>query len=192
MAAGGGNDLVGLLKPPPFKLSKVGDPEQTLQDWKKYVKSFNRFLAVTKADGTHTVDHTNCGGCKAAKNIFLMIGQDALETFWDHVGKVEEDDSFEVALRKVEKGITGQTNQAVSRHKLFTKMDQDEKWFPVWYPTIREQALRCNFEDYNADMATRDAILFQTSDTKLQRDILSKDLDMDATVKAGLALEQVI
>ena len=138
MAAGGGNDWVGLLKPPPFKLSKVGDPEQTLQDWKKYVKSFNRFLAVTKADGTHTVDHTNCGGCKAAKNILLIIGQDALETLWDHVGKVEEDDSFKVALRKVETGITGQTNQAVSRHKLFTKMGQGEKGFAVWYPTIRK------------------------------------------------------
>ena len=37
MVAGGENDLVRLLKPPPFKLSKVGDPGQTLQDWKKYL-----------------------------------------------------------------------------------------------------------------------------------------------------------
>ena len=55
---------------------------------------------------------------------------------------------------------------------------------------VREQALRCNFESYNVDTATRDAILFQTSDAKLQREILSKDLNMDATIKAGLAFEQ--
>ena len=67
-----------MLKPP-FKLSKVGDPGQTVQDWKKYVKQFNRFLAVTKADGTHTEGHVNYGGCKVAKNILLMINQDELD-----------------------------------------------------------------------------------------------------------------
>ena len=64
MTAAGGNDLVGLLKPPPFKMSKVGDPEQTLLDWQKYIKSFKRFLRVSKVAGTHTADHRNCGGCE--------------------------------------------------------------------------------------------------------------------------------
>ena len=59
----------------------------------------------------------------------------------------------------------------------------------MWYPTIREQALSYNF-DYHTDTATRDAILYQTSGTKLQREILSKDLNMDTTIKAGLTLEQ--
>ena len=131
MAAAGGDKLVGLLKPPPFKISKVGDPEQTLLDWQEYIKLFKRFLAVTKVDGTHTAEHRNCQGCEVVKNIFLMIGQEALETLWDHIGKVEDDDSFEVALRKVEMGISSQTNQAVSRHKLFTKMAQGEKGFAV-------------------------------------------------------------
>ena len=82
-----------------------------------------------------------------AKNILLMIGQKFLKMLWSYVGKVVEEDSFEAALRKVEAGITGQTNQAVSRHKLFTKMGQGDKDFAVWFPTIREQALRCNFVD---------------------------------------------
>ena len=37
---------------------------------------------------------------------------------------------------------------------------------------------------------TWDALLFQTSDLKLQREILSKDLNIKAAIKAGLALEQ--
>ena len=190
MAAGGGNELVALLKPPPLKLSKIGDPEQTLLDWKEYVKTFKRFMEVTKIDGDHTEEHVDCVGCKTAKNIILMVGQKELETLWDHVGNVNDGDSFEEALRKIEVGITGQTNQAISRHKLFTRMGQGEKDFAVWYPLIKEQALRCNFTDYNAETAARDAILFQTSNKKLQRDILSKDLDFQATIKAGLALEQ--
>ena len=188
--AAGGNELAALLKPGPFKFTKVGDPEQTLLDWQEYIERFKRFLEITKFDGDHAEEHQNCQGCKTAKNILIMFGQKDMETLWKHVGKVTDEDNFEAALKKIEEGITGQTNQAVSRHKLFTKMNQGDKDFASWFVTIREQAMRCNFENYNADTATRDAILFQTSDTKLQREILSKDLYMDATIKAGLALEQ--
>ena len=38
----------------------------------------------------------------------------------DHVGNVNHGASFDEALRKIEVWITGQTNQAISRHKLFT------------------------------------------------------------------------
>ena len=67
------------------------------------MKQFHRYLIVTKADGTHTGGHVNYGGCKVAKNILLMINQDELETFWDHVGRVEKDDTFEATLRKVKR-----------------------------------------------------------------------------------------
>ena len=56
-----GNNLVGLLKLPPFKSTKIGDPQQTLQDWVKYIKQYRRFLSVTKAAGDHSEGHVNCG-----------------------------------------------------------------------------------------------------------------------------------
>ena len=37
-----------------------------------------------------------------------MIGQDGLESLWDHFGKVQEGDNFEQALTKVEDGIKAQ------------------------------------------------------------------------------------
>ena len=119
MAITGGNELVGLLKPATFKLSKVGDPEQTLLDWQEYIETFKQFLDVTKVDGEHTDDHVDCQGCKTAKTILLMIGQKDLKMLWNHVEDVADRDSLEEALRKVEAGITGQTNRAISRHKLF-------------------------------------------------------------------------
>ena len=64
MAAVGGNELVALLKPPPLKLSKIGDPEQMLLDWQEYIKTFKRFIEVTKVDGNHSEEHVNCVGCK--------------------------------------------------------------------------------------------------------------------------------
>ena len=50
-----------------------------------------------------------------------MVGQKDLKMLWNHVGGVADGDSFEEALKKIEAGITGQTNQAISRHKLFTR-----------------------------------------------------------------------
>ena len=53
-------------------------------------------------------------------------------------------------------------------------MGQGDKDFAVWFPIVREQALRCNFVVFNADIVTRDAILFQTSNAKLQRDSVQR------------------
>ena len=37
---------------------------------------------------------------------------------------------------------------------------------------------------------SRDALLFQTDDSKLQKKIIAEDLDYDSVVKYGLAFEQ--
>ena len=42
---------------------------------------------------------------------------------------------------------------------------------------------------YDAKMATRDAILFQTSNNKLRKRVLAEDCDLAAVIKLGLAME---
>ena len=70
-------------------------------------------------------------------------------------------------------------------------MAQGEEGFIVLYPTIKEQALRCNFKNYNMDMVTQDTILYQTLDLKLQPESLSKDLNIDTKIRAGLASNKI-
>ena len=70
-----GNDLVGLLKHPPFQINKFGDPEQLLQDWTKYGKKFKHFLSVTKDYGRHSEGQVDCGGCSISEIMLLMFGQ---------------------------------------------------------------------------------------------------------------------
>ena len=55
---------------------------------------------------------------------------------------------------------------------------------------MKEQADRISWEDYDAKMAARDAILYQTDDKRLQKKILTEDMSYDDTVKYGLAMEQ--
>ena len=183
-------NLAAVLKPPFFVTKQKGDPEQLLQDWKLYIEGFKDYLLVTKAAGEHSADHTNCAACKASQAMLRMVGGENMKSLMEHVGKVVVGDTFEQVIKKVEDGIMKQTNQSVARHKLFMSMGQEDRSFAEWYPLVKEQAARCDFSNYSKEMATRDALLFQTTNDKLKQKILSEDMDLDKTIKIGLALEQ--
>ena len=87
-------------------------------------------------------------------------------------------------------GIKAQTNQATARFKLFTKMLQGGLPFAEWYPKVKDQANRCIWANYDAKQAARDALLFQTDNSKLQKKVIAEELDYDHVVKYGLAFEQ--
>ena len=107
-----------LLKPAPFKVSKKGDPEQTLQDFLDYIELFAQFLTVTSADTGHTQDHAQCATCVKCKAMLVLIGGKEIDSLFKHVGKVVQGDSYEQALDKVKEGISKQTNQSMARFKL--------------------------------------------------------------------------
>ena len=184
------SQLAALLKPPHFVQTKSGDPDQLLQDWMDYTRTFRQFLKATGEGGQHTEAHADCEGCGKVMNMLRLIGGREMELLLDHVGAVLETDTLDQAFSKVETGIKTQSNQAVARHKLMQTLSQGEKTFASWYPLIKEQAKRCDFTNYDVDAATRDAILFKTSNIKLKQKILAENLNLADTIKYGLALEQ--
>ena len=111
-------EYAALLKPPPFAISKVGDPEQLLQDFTEYVKTFNKFVLATRVGGVHTVDHAACGACTKIKATLELVGGKEMCVLYEHVGVVVEEDTFKAAMTKIEAGIKCQTNQATARFKL--------------------------------------------------------------------------
>ena len=68
-------------------------------------------------------------------------------------------------------------------------MAQGNQPFSVWWSMVKEQAEKCTFDNYTKDKAARDAILFQTSDVKLQKKVLAEDTELEDMVKLGLANE---
>ena len=179
-----------LLKPGPFLIRAAGDPEQTLQDFVKYVARFKKFLLATGVEGEHTAEHADCGACRKAKATLELVGGDEMTRLFEHVGLVVDADTLDQAISKVELGVKRQTNQATARFKLFQQMPQRGDKFAQWFTRVREQADRCNWENYGAKEAARDAILFQTDSKRLQRKIVAEDLSYDEAVKFGLAVEQ--
>ena len=183
-------ELMTLLKPPPLKCKKVGDQEQLLQDFMLYRKTLLEFFQATDAAGQHEHDHINCGACKKAKSIVKLVGGVEMVKLFEHVGKVGDADSYEVAMDKIESGIKSQTNQATSRYKLFREMPQKGMSFSEWWPTVKEQADRCDWRHYDEKQACRDALLYQTDDTSLQKKIIAENLSYEDTIKAGISREQ--
>ena len=57
-------------------------------------------------------------------------------------------------------------------------------------PKIMEQVARCTFEAYDTDKAAGAALLFQTSNVKLQKKILTEDSILEKTIKLGLVYKQ--
>ena len=50
---------------------------------------------------------------------------------YEHVGKVVDEDTYEMALEKIRAGITGQTNDAMMKFKLFTLLGQGNQPFSI-------------------------------------------------------------
>ena len=178
-----------MLKPAQLVLKRKGDPEQLAKDWQEYVKVFQEFLQATEVAGNHANPETPnnpCAVCVKVKNMLRLVGGDEVRTLFDHVGMVGPEDTWDEALQKITNGIKQQTNQAAARFKLMQRMPQGESCFAEWYPRVKEQAERCSWQNYDSNMAARDAILLQTQDKKLQQKILAEDLSYSSTVKYGL------
>ena len=98
-------ELAALLKPAPFVVQETGDPEQLLQDFKDYMKTFKKFLIATKVVGEHTASCKDCGACVQARATLELVGGKEITTLFEHVGGVLEKDTYDEAFKKVEEGI---------------------------------------------------------------------------------------
>ena len=106
------------------------------------------------------------------------------------MGKVTAEMEYDAMVQAIKEAIANQTNQAVVRYKRFTGMAQGDQPFSCWWSKVKEQADKCTFAGYNLEIAARDAIQYQTNNTKLRKRMLAEDLDLVEVIKLGLAYKQ--
>ena len=190
-----------LLSPGQFK-GKDKEPEQLLIDFDQYIKSVNNFFVATAKDGATD---------KVKIAVLQAVGGSDMVDLEEMTGKVILQeipavpagegpgaaaripavpvDTYLQAVAKIRAGIVKQTNQAMSRFKLFQQMAQDARKFDPWAKEVLKQAERCDWSKYGAQEAARDAVLYQTSDTRLRKKILAENLDWEKTYTLGLVQE---
>jgi hypothetical protein len=100
-------------------------------------------------------------------------------------------DTLAQALTKIRTQCGGHVNLTMAMYKLM-HIKQGTKSFTQFKREVEELAVQCQFETnpYTKSRAIKDAIIYGTSDEKLQKEALAKDVDLAALTKAGLGYEQ--
>ena len=88
-------ELAALVSPGPFKAKKK-DPERMLGEFKDYIKAVKDMLVVTGKEGATAA---------VKKAMLRSVGGKDMVSLFDHVGKVEDADTFDQAVTKIEEGI---------------------------------------------------------------------------------------
>ena len=88
--------------------------------------------------------------------------------------------------------LHARTNKVVQRNMLLTGFAQGSKSFERWTQEISEAAKLISYTGYNWEQAAVDAILLQTSNSKLRERALQEEITYDALLKLGIAKEQSV
>ena len=79
--------------------------------------------------GNHTENHLECVVCQKAKASLKLFEGKGITRLFEHIGKVEQGDSYQALVDKVSEGILIQTNQVLAQFRLFNQIPQQKSMF---------------------------------------------------------------
>ena len=163
------------------------NPGGTLELFEKYIERMALIyeLAFRKADGTPYEPSD-----KEKKAMLLFRGGDDMKDLFQHVGGVTDTDTYNQTLKKIQDGLRNRTNSIVQRNLLFANFPQGTKSFERWSKEVSNAAKLIDFRNYDWKQASVDAMLLQTTSTKLRERALQENITYDDLVKLGIAREQ--
>ena len=165
------------------------NPGGTLQLFLKYTERIELMfeLVFRKQDGT-ALTPTD----REKKALLLFKGGDDMKNLFQYVGKVEDTDSYDAAIKKIKSGLMDRTNKVVQRNLLLADFPQGSKSFEKWSQEISNAAKPIDYKDYDWKQAAVGAILLQTSNAKLRERALQESTTYDALMRLGIAKEQSV
>ena len=163
------------------------NPGATLKTFDEYVAQMKLLFSLVfrKADGS-SYSPTD----EEKKALMLLKGGRDMKRLFCHVGQVLNTDTFDVVVKKIKDALSERTNKVVQRNMLLTNFPQGSKSFERWTQEICEAANLIDYENYDWRQAAVDAILLQTSNSKLRERALQDNVTFDGLVKLGIAKEQ--
>ena len=142
-------------------------------------------LVFRKSDGTAYAPTD-----EEMKAMTLLKGGKHMHTMFEHVGDVREADTFQEAVEKIQKKLSDRTNKIVQRNMLLSNFPQGDKSFEKWSQQVSEAAKMIDYNNYDWRQAAVDAMILQTSSSKLREKALQENISYDGLLKIGIAKEQ--
>ena len=176
------------FSPGEFKV-KDADPEQTLERFELYLEAIRKAFRLNRRVNPTTGLKVEFDDQDKKDIIKLEGGLDMVDLF-KHVGKVQDEDTYDEAMEKIRKALKGRGNRAAAVFKLFTGMAQGGRTFDLWHKKVYEAAKQVDLDGYNAETAAVDAIVMHTNSTKLQQKAIQDNPSYEELVKLDISQEQ--
>ena len=163
------------------------DPGGTLKQFDDYIRQMKLlfWLVFRKADGTAYTPND-----AERKAMTLLKGGKDMHTMFDHVGNVLDTDTFDEAVQKIRGKLSERTNKIVQRNMLLSNFPQGDKSFEKWSQQVSEAAKLIDYANYDWKQAAVDAMILQTSSSKLREKALQENINYECLLKIGIAKEQ--
>ena len=165
------------------------DPEATLELFQDYLDKMEMIFRLSRSINPVTgqrVDWDN----HEKKDMLVIEGGDEVQDLFKFVGKVLPGDTYAQAVEKIKTALRGRGNRTSAVFKLFHNHSQGSQSFDSWHKEIRKAAQLIDWTGYDADKATVDAIVMQTSSIKLQQRAIQENPTYDELVNLGISQEQ--
>ena len=165
------------------------DPEATLELFDDYLEKMDKVYRLSRSYNPLTgekVDWTS----QEKKDLLLVEGGNEVSDLFKYVGKVLPGDTYEQAVDKIKAALKKRGNRTSAVFKLFNRHPQGSQSFDGWHREVRKAAKLIDWTGYDADKATVDAIVMQTSSAKLQQRAIQENPTYDEIVNLGISQEQ--
>ena len=176
------------MSPGIFK-SKDAEPEATLEAFSDYCETMERVFRLTRRIHPTTGAKIEYDDAEK-KDLILVEGGEDMQDLFRHVGLVEDGDTYAGAVEKVKTALRKRGNRTAAVFKLFNGHAQGSQSFESWHRGVHKAAKLIDWTGYDADKAAVDAIITQTSSTKLQQKGLQENPAYLELVDIGISQEQ--
>ena len=176
------------VSPGAFKV-KDAEPEATLELFSDYCEVMKRVFRLRRRIHPTTGDRIEFDDDEK-KDLLLVEGGEDMQKLFKYTGLVLDGDTYEQAVTKVKNALKKRGNRTAAVFKLFNNNAQGSKSFEAWHTEIYKAAQLIDWAGYGADFAAVDAIIMQTSSSKLQQRSLQENPTYQELVDLGISQEQ--
>lgn len=176
------------VSPGVFK-SKDAEPEATLERFSDYCEVMARVFRLRRRIHPTTGERINFDDAEK-KDLMIVEGGDDMQKLFKHVGLVEDGDTYDQAVNKIKIALKKRGNRTSAVFKLFNGHGQGSQSFESWHTEVYKAAQLIDWTGYDAETAAVDAIIMQTSSSKLQQRAIQENPNYQELVDLGISQEQ--
>ena len=149
---------LGLQSPPPLCISESTSDQQHV--WKKWIQTLECYFTAACVSST-----------KRRRALLIYIGGDKLRRIHDTLEDYGE--NYDVTKELFERYFDSKVNLTFERNKFRSLVPEPGESALSYITRLKEQAIKCNFDEYSTDSAVCDQYTEKCRDGKVRRKLLA-------------------